>query len=144
MHALGKLLRKRKAHVNFIPWNPGPSRVKYTRPSQERVREMQELLEKELIDQNTMYDLEAYKQKFIGVPLSKLGDQDVLLKVNLYKNIKSLSTRQALTNYFQKEKKMGYIHVAELSFKEVKKTPGNVIITDIRTLLEVTYLLLND
>ncbi len=47
MDALGKLLRGRLAHVNFIPVNPGPSRVIYERPSNDQVRQMQNyLLEK--------------------------------------------------------------------------------------------------
>ena len=47
MDALGKLLRGRTAHVNFIPVNPGPSRVLYERPSMDQVRHMQNyLLEK--------------------------------------------------------------------------------------------------
>jgi len=44
MDALGKLLRGRTAHVNFIPVNPGPSRILYERPSMDRVRQMQAYL----------------------------------------------------------------------------------------------------
>lgn len=47
MDALGKLLIGRSAHVNFIPVNPGPSRIKYHKPSMDRIRQMQKyLLEK--------------------------------------------------------------------------------------------------
>ncbi len=46
MDALGELLKGRSAHVNFIPWNPGPSRIKYTKPNTRDVRELQEYLEK--------------------------------------------------------------------------------------------------
>ncbi len=45
MDALGELLRGRSAHVNFIPWNPGPSRVRYTKPHTQDVRKLQEYLE---------------------------------------------------------------------------------------------------
>ncbi len=45
MDALGILLRGRSAHVNFIPWNPGPSRIAYTKPSTSDVRQLQEYLE---------------------------------------------------------------------------------------------------
>jgi len=44
MDALGKLLRARAAHVNFIPVNPGPSRIKYRRPSIDHIRQMQKYL----------------------------------------------------------------------------------------------------
>lgn len=46
MEALGLLLRGRSAHVNFIPWNPGPSRIAYTNPETKDIRRMQEFLEK--------------------------------------------------------------------------------------------------
>lgn len=46
MDALGELLEKRSAHMNFIPYNPGPSRISYKRPSIDHVRKMQEHLEK--------------------------------------------------------------------------------------------------
>jgi len=46
MDALGKLLQYRNAHVNFIPWNPGPSRIKYTKPHISDIRKMQQYLEK--------------------------------------------------------------------------------------------------
>lgn len=45
MDELGKLLEKRSAHVNFIPWNPGPSRIKYTKPNIPDVRKMQKYIE---------------------------------------------------------------------------------------------------
>jgi 23S rRNA (adenine2503-C2)-methyltransferase len=45
MIALGELLKGRSAHVNFIPWNPGPSRIAYRRPSTDHVRKMQKFLE---------------------------------------------------------------------------------------------------
>ena len=44
MEALGKLLQGRDGHVNFIPWNPGPSRIKYRKPSIDHIRKMQNLL----------------------------------------------------------------------------------------------------
>lgn len=44
MEALGKLLGGRDAHVNFIPWNPGPSRIKYRKPSIDHIRKMQTFL----------------------------------------------------------------------------------------------------
>lgn len=46
MDALGRLLEHRNAHVNFIPWNPGPSRIKYTKPNTPDIRTMQQYLEK--------------------------------------------------------------------------------------------------
>lgn len=45
MRALGELLMKRSAHVNFIPWNPGPSRIAYTKPEIKDIRKMQAFLE---------------------------------------------------------------------------------------------------
>lgn len=45
MEALGELLKNRSAHVNFIPWNPGPSREKYRKPSLDHIRKMQEFLQ---------------------------------------------------------------------------------------------------
>ncbi len=46
MDALGNLLKHRNAHMNFIPWNPGPSRIKYTKPDISSIRNMQQYLEK--------------------------------------------------------------------------------------------------
>ncbi|QQS59812.1 23S rRNA (adenine(2503)-C(2))-methyltransferase RlmN [Candidatus Peregrinibacteria bacterium] len=46
MEALGELLQHRSAHVNFIPWNPGPSREKYRKPSMDHIRKMQDFLQK--------------------------------------------------------------------------------------------------
>lgn len=46
-HALGELLQRRNAHVNFIPWNPGPSRIKYRKPSIDHIRRMQKILDEE-------------------------------------------------------------------------------------------------
>jgi len=45
MDALGKLLQGRKCHVNFIPYNPGPSRISYKTPSMDHLRKMQHFLE---------------------------------------------------------------------------------------------------
>ena len=45
MDALGELLQGRSAHVNFIPWNPGPSRIRYTKPRTQDVRQLQTYLE---------------------------------------------------------------------------------------------------
>jgi 23S rRNA (adenine2503-C2)-methyltransferase len=44
MDALGKLLQHRNAHVNFIPWNPGPSRIQYTSPTLPHIRKIQEYI----------------------------------------------------------------------------------------------------
>ena len=44
METVVELLKDRQAHMNFIPWNPGPSRVRYERPSIDHVRKMQQYL----------------------------------------------------------------------------------------------------
>lgn len=75
----------------------------------------------------------------------ELTDMQILQKVNVFKNFDELTTRQALYDYFWKEKKNWYEHISLEMKKAIRKEKSDMlIVTDTRTLLEAVDILLEN
>lgn len=80
------------------------------------------------------FDLALLKDKH------ECSETEIIKKIEIYKQLPELNTRQALYDYFNVEKEGGYAHVMNLTTKKIDERRKNfsqdIVVTDVRTLFE--------
>lgn len=92
------------------------------------------------------YQITSNIEDFLGLNIESkyLSDDEILKKINIYKNINSLSTRKKVYTFLDVQDKKWYDFWSKLLVKKVSQLEEDLIVTDCRMLIEAVDLLLED